>query len=95
MLHNIVSQFFDRALLIYGVSFYIVSILFYFCIHATVSHLEIICYTIFIFSLGREVTKNNKTTGLYAKVCCDVANEMGTQCVDLYTEMMKSEVSTA
>ena len=42
---------------------------------------------------GRELTKDNKTTGLYAQTCCQVAEECGTKSVDLYSEMMKSEVS--
>jgi len=40
---------------------------------------------------GRELTKDNKTTGLYAQTCCQVAEECGTKSVDLYSEMMKSE----
>jgi len=40
---------------------------------------------------GRELTKDHKTTGLYAKACSDLAKELGTNVVDLYTEMMKAE----
>lgn len=40
---------------------------------------------------GTTLTKNNKTTGMYAKACCEVAKEAGTNIVDLYTEMMKAE----
>ncbi|KAK7502481.1 hypothetical protein BaRGS_00006434 [Batillaria attramentaria] len=39
---------------------------------------------------GKPLSKNNKTTGEYAKVCMSVAKEYGTQTVDLYTSMMKS-----
>lgn len=41
---------------------------------------------------GRVVSKDNKTTGVYARTCARVAEEMGTKCVDLYLEMAKSEV---
>ncbi|XP_005112072.1 isoamyl acetate-hydrolyzing esterase 1 homolog [Aplysia californica] len=40
---------------------------------------------------GKVVTKDNTTTGVYAKACCELAQEMGTGVVDLYTEMMKAE----
>ncbi|XP_060077329.1 isoamyl acetate-hydrolyzing esterase 1 homolog [Ylistrum balloti] len=38
---------------------------------------------------GRQCHKCNKTAGLYASLCKESATEMGTGCVDLYTEMMK------
>lgn len=40
------------------------------------------------------MSKDNKITGVYAEACSSVAEEMGTECVDLYSEMMKSEVQS-
>uniref|UniRef100_A0A0B7BEA7 Isoamyl acetate-hydrolyzing esterase 1 homolog n=2 Tax=Arion vulgaris TaxID=1028688 RepID=A0A0B7BEA7_9EUPU len=40
---------------------------------------------------GKAVSKDNEVTSVYAKACCSVAEEMGTKCVDLYSEMMKIE----
>ncbi|XP_012944695.1 isoamyl acetate-hydrolyzing esterase 1 homolog [Aplysia californica] len=40
---------------------------------------------------GTVLTKDNTTTGVYARACCELAQEMGTGVVDLYTEMMKAE----
>jgi len=44
---------------------------------------------------GMKLTKDNKTTGVYAAACCEVAKDTGAQCVDLYTEMMKAEDFTS
>lgn len=38
------------------------------------------------------MSKNNITTGEYAKACVEVAKELGTPVVDLYSEMMKLSV---
>ncbi|CAG5117182.1 unnamed protein product [Candidula unifasciata] len=40
---------------------------------------------------GRALSKDNKVTSVYAETCYNLAVEMGTECVDLYSEMMKSE----
>ncbi|BFZ06312.1 hypothetical protein BsWGS_09351 [Bradybaena similaris] len=40
---------------------------------------------------GKVLSKDNKITGVYAEACSNIAEEMGTECVDLYSEMMKSE----
>ncbi|KAL8584901.1 hypothetical protein ACOMHN_043538 [Nucella lapillus] len=42
---------------------------------------------------GREVTKTNETTKKYAEACMAVAKECGTQKVDLYSHMMKTQES--
>ena len=39
------------------------------------------------------LTKDNDTTGEYAKACVAVAKECGTHIVDLYSTMMKLQVS--
>ena len=43
---------------------------------------------------GRVSHKCNKSAGEYAKSCVQVATETGTNCVNLYGEMMKQEVCT-
>lgn len=40
---------------------------------------------------GKILSKNNENTGVYAQACCQVADEMGTKKVDLYSVMMKTE----
>ncbi|XP_046549695.1 LOW QUALITY PROTEIN: isoamyl acetate-hydrolyzing esterase 1 homolog [Haliotis rubra] len=40
---------------------------------------------------GKPMSKSNTLTELYAKVCAKVASDCGTQCVDLYKAVMKSE----
>ncbi|XP_071103083.1 isoamyl acetate-hydrolyzing esterase 1 homolog [Haliotis cracherodii] len=40
---------------------------------------------------GKPLSKDNKVTELYARECVEAASDCGTQCVDLYKAMMKSE----
>ncbi|KAJ8307031.1 hypothetical protein KUTeg_015115 [Tegillarca granosa] len=40
---------------------------------------------------GRHFTKCNKEAGIFAKACVEAAKTCGTNCIDLYSEMMKQE----
>lgn len=40
---------------------------------------------------GRPLSNFNKNTSLYAKACVEAAQQTGTHCIDLYTEMLKHD----